>query len=230
MAQDWAAIWEKYHPDRQKHIDIVASLATAPTHDWTFVHDENDIRVWRKPCFDWTVHCVRGETIMQAPMETVFAIASNGNKRHEWDENCLECSTLQECNQFPNSNLRVDYLATKRILTVSSRDMLFAFTWAKPFNSPQTCITTSWSIDESDTTFDPHMHPRKGRVRGHVHVGGLYMEAVEENKTKVIYIASANPKGWLPIGLVNSASAKGAQCLASIRRAAEAKHNQHSKQ
>lgn len=55
-------------------------------------------------------------------------------------------------------------------------------------------------------------HPIPNKiVRGEVHVGSYCIEELEPKKCKVTYISDADPKGWIPGPLKNSASKNQAQ-------------------
>ena len=48
-------------------------------------------------------------------------------------------------------------------------------------------------------------------VRGEVHMGSYCIEELAPNKCKVTYISDADPKGWIPGVIKNTASKNQAQ-------------------
>eukprot|EP01098_Paradermamoeba_levis_P001867 TRINITY_DN12146_c0_g1_i2.p1 TRINITY_DN12146_c0_g1~~TRINITY_DN12146_c0_g1_i2.p1 ORF type:complete len:240 (-),score=45.94 TRINITY_DN12146_c0_g1_i2:146-826(-) len=223
MAQEWEDLLKKGEPLVEGKIGQIKKLSL-DEKEWNFISETRDIKIYKKKVDGLAFDCVLGVTEMNASLDIVFQIASDASTRTDWDENCAEARTV---HFFENAkgNLRVDYFRTKPIGLVSSRDLCFFFCWEKDPNN-NSCVTSSWSVADEDTHFDEVLHKTKGAVRAHVFIGALHMTAIGEKKTLVKYFASTDPKGWLPVTLVNHASHTGAFCLASIRRVAEA-HQQN---
>jgi hypothetical protein len=57
---------------------------------------------------------------------------------------------------------------------------------------------------------------RKNVVRGTLHYAGLWIEALGNNKCKVIYTLSSNPNGSIPTSIVNAANVSQPLCIAQV--------------
>eukprot|EP00762_Andalucia_godoyi_P000768 ANDGO_03906.mRNA.1 hypothetical protein EMIHUDRAFT_212350 len=214
----WEDVRIKYTPHANHHLDLIEKYAEE-VNEWHPLSEERGISVSKRKVDGWPVHCVRGSLTIQAPLQHVYDIVTHADTRSVWDENCVEGKTV---HSFSGVDVRVDYIATRQVAVVSSRDMAFCFAWRKhenghPASGRRRYVTTSWSVEHGDTLFDPVLSLRSGRVRGHVYLGGLMMEETDDGHTAVSMVACADPKGWLPHAVVNVAAAKGVMCLDSIR-------------
>lgn len=110
--------------------------------------------------------------------------------KSEWDEMCIESLLVREFSP----DFRVLYQRFTAPWPVSHRDFVFASRVSRIGND---ILLTAKSIECESVP------EKSGIVRGDVMTSGFYLEALADNLTRLTYLVNVNPKGSLPLWVVN---------------------------
>jgi len=91
---------------------------------------------------------------------------------------------------------------------VSNRDFVFA---SRVIRIGNDFLLTARSIE---TELSPE---RSGIVRGSIDTSGFYLQQIAEGVTRVTYVVNVDPKGMLPLFLVNKLGNNQCQVVHKIR-------------
>mmetsp|Transcript_31298 Transcript_31298/g.30959 ORF Transcript_31298/g.30959 Transcript_31298/m.30959 type:complete len:206 (+) Transcript_31298:26-643(+) len=135
--------------------------------------------------------------INRTPQQIVDVICDYQHKS-EWDDMCVESLMVQEFDP----NYRVLYQRFWAPWPISHRDFVFA---SKVSNIGEDIIIVAKSVE---TELAPE---KSGVVRGSINTSGFYLQKLGENLTRLTYLVSVDPKGSLPLWVVNQLGKKQCQ-------------------
>ncbi|PRP86706.1 hypothetical protein PROFUN_02855 [Planoprotostelium fungivorum] len=185
-----------------KALDIL-QLSRDQSDDWKTVATINDILITKKDTPEGLIY-IRGQGLIQAPLQTVADCIADSEKRHEWDESLKEAKVLTRMNPVTS----VNYMAYNAPWPVTPRDFVIL---AQGRHVEGSIVIASFSIDYDTCP------PKKGLQRAELLIGGYLLTPVT-NGTEVIYVQFADLKGNLPTKLVNQANQKLPLCIDGVRK------------
>lgn len=159
----------------------------------------------------------RAFNTIDAPLSEVVKVASLVEERPSWDPMTSRGWTVEVVERETDKVSGLTSLCSCVCWEfkglpgiVSTRSMCLALKVVEV--EPGCWVTACRSMDHPDCP------PASGAVRGHTECAGLVLKANGANGTDATYIASVDPKGWLPAPLVNLGAGKGAMCLEYLRQ------------
>ncbi len=196
---------------------------------WQPAYERHGVRVERNKRSK--IHAWRAFGHVDATLAEVIPVASGTESRVEWDPMCclgctidaLPATALKEGDDCggvgavgpEEAGLQELYACVNwafgGILSiVSPRDMCLAFRVKRL--APGVWVSAAKSMEH------PSCPPVRGCVRGVTRFAGLLMEACPTGGIDVTYVASVDPKGWLPGFAVNMGAGKGAMVVDFLRQ------------
>ena len=147
---------------------------------------------------DAGVFCVKGEGIVDFPIDECLDYIGDYSNRGKMDEMFVEGGVVEDIGM----NTRIEKFRMNPSSLVSDRD--FVIVTRKVHTSSGRVIWIACSCEHDDVP------PVKGVVRGVLIIGGWILDPVQDdhNKTFAHYIVEGDPKGSLPKMLVNMGSKK----------------------
>jgi len=142
------------------------------------------------------VYTCRGLATLQLPAELVFKIASGMDYWPIIDPYCVAGHQVQLVDE-DHEILYSRY--TTGIPLIAEREFVFLESRRALKNGQYLII--DFSIDDEVSSSVPN-HP--GSVRGELVRGGMQITPIDDQSCDVGFIVGANPKGWIPLFVVNA--------------------------
>lgn len=160
---------------------------------WKLIADEAGVQTYEKAKSNSGLVAFRGETLIPAPLKKIVTVMSQDSLQKEWIDAFVEGKLLSQVSPLE----RVEYTQTKVPWPFQNRDFVFdALT--KLNAKPATALIEMKSI------LDPLMPPREGIVRGEmIRCFYYFKEIPTTNVTKMVVEMEVDPKGAIPMWLVN---------------------------
>lgn len=181
-------------------------------HDsWKLEYDNrnDDTKVWTQSTTTTHFRMVKVHSVFpNISANTMYDVLHDPDYRKEWDEHMLISTEIGYLN--PNND--VGYYALSCPAPVRNRDFVLQRSWLDMGDEK---LIINHSVNHKD------YGPRKGFVRAISYITGFLVRKRSEG-CFLGYISQTDPKGKLPIWLVNKISQKFApRVVKQLRRAAE---------
>jgi hypothetical protein len=167
---------------------------------WKEVRNKKGIRVLTRVVEGNPIKQAWAETIIDAPIEVLFEIVATPETWTNWYAFCAEHKALKKIDE----NSLVGYFVAGLPFPFRDRDMIWLMKLKKNFEEGTGLIEIEKIPDSED---DPYgmdgVTKEKRRVRAGDMFGTCEMTRVDKNKTKVVYIAAADPNLPLPTWFLN---------------------------
>lgn len=159
---------------------------------WERVKDEHGIVVERRPVSDSALHEFRAAGFIDAPLEHVFAVIRDADRRTEWMENCVESRFVERGEEF-----QILYNRTRTPWPAWHRDVVIR--GSIRFEPADKAMLVLF-----EETTHPAEPPKEGVVRMPFLHGFWRLEPRDGNtRTWADYQVHANPGGNLPAWITN---------------------------
>nr|XP_008197607.2 PREDICTED: PCTP-like protein isoform X1 [Tribolium castaneum] len=199
--------------------DMLKKLVDEHTH-WKVEYDKGeDVKkgekqmqeyfVWTKTTPGCNFKMVKVQTVFHnIPANTMFDVLHDPDYRKEWDEHMLASVEIGYLN--PNND--VGYYALSCPAPVKNRDFVLQRSWLDLGDE---------KLILNHSVFHKDYPPRKGFVRAISHLTGFVVRPVEKG-CFLGYISQTDPRGKLPIWLVNKITQKFApKVVKQLKKAGE---------
>lgn len=177
---------------------LVALPAAAGEEGWKEISKEDGITCWQRPVPGTSLVEFRGQTVIEAPMRMVLAVLHDNKRKKEWMENTIENRLLRY--SAPGKTTIYNRLGSPFPL-ISDRDMVVKTDLEIRAKEKRVLI-------EGKAVEDAVQPPVPGVVRMPRLEVHWDIQAIDANRTNVIYQVQADPGGSIPQWLVNLASKK----------------------
>ncbi len=174
---------------------------------WKFATEEEGVKVYLKAAPPGQeINFSKGIGIIPGSPETVRCVFAAASIRPKWDEMYDKGQVLETLDM----NTVISYASFKAPWPVSGRDFCSI---GRSVLLPDGSILVYYSNFE-----DPRAPTNKKLVRGELIYSALWIKPVpgQPNKSEVVYAIGTNPKGSIPVSLVNAANIKQPLCVAKI--------------
>jgi len=167
-----------------------------------------DVKVHSKPTSDSLLNTQLGDAILPAPAHEVLKIAfsTNAEELKAWDVDLLTVKVLQELS--PNAKLYISTHVTP--FPINTRE--FVALRFQHIDPDGTCYCWGASLNRLDVP------ETSGNVRGVIDVSGWIIEPIKENPNtcRCRRIFRIDPKGLIPVFIVNSYKAKAGHFMVTL--------------
>lgn len=168
--------------------------------EWKKISDEDGIQAYQRregknPYGD--VVAFRGETVIPARLVKIATILNDSMIQKEWVDSLDEARIFDRRSKFES----LGYNKTSVPWPFQDRDFVFKANVQVQINPPVMLIKMK-SIE------DAREPPRDGVVRGEILISYFYMKELPGNRTQMVIEMALDPKGAIPLWLVNSAQKK----------------------
>lgn len=157
---------------------------------WDLVHSHKSCIVYTKKVENYSYNAIKVKS--QYPdidPETLYNVLHDHDYRKVWDKNMIEGKVIE----MLQDDVEIGYYLVRLGYGISNRDFCNMRTWRVKDNE--------WIIFNRSVISEkcPEV---KGCVRGQSIKSGYYIKKLEEG-TEFIYYSHCDPKGWLPVYIVN---------------------------
>ena len=160
---------------------------------WKLISDELGVQTYEKVSSNSGLVAFRGETLISAPLKKIATILNTDSFQKDWVDSFVESKILSKKDELE----RIEYNQTSVPWPFQNRDFVFKSV-SKLNVRPPTALITMQSLT------DPAMPPRVGIVRGEMIHSYYYLKEIPGiNATKMVVEMEVNPKGEIPMWLVN---------------------------
>ncbi len=174
-------------------IVIFSTFSTASfASEWEFVRQDNGIKVYRRSMENSDLLSFKGVGVVDAPIDVLLSVILDTRRTDEWTTNLKEAKVVKWVN-YPTVFIQYDHIVTPWPLS----DRLFV---------SQIKIDVNQKTYETRVTYSHTDYPmaNKGRIRGELDGSYYILRPIDGgDKTLVIGVAVADPKGDVPTWLVN---------------------------
>lgn len=189
-------------------IDLISanSAADGPGsdgHPWTerAHYEDIGVRVWQ--CDASPGLPKRFRAICEAPFAAsavLDQIRAYGSRAVSWAHNIEESCIAPLGDPIDGMQLLLQYSVTRAMFGVSSRDFITAM-------AEMPLPGGGWVRGGIGLEEHPSHPPRKGAVRGINYASGWHITPVGPGRSRVVYVAHSDPRGWLTHWVVATAMA-----------------------
>lgn len=177
------------------------SAAADQAMDWELARQEQGIRVFTRPVAGSDIREFRGETEIDAGLNTLMAVLDDTRAFRHWMYNCKAASLVYK----PSLLERYQYLLNDFPWPAADRDMLLRNLISQ---DPDTRIVTV-ALQAVPLNAVPESHratvPRTDDVRRVERLQGFFeLTPLSDSRSKVVFQLHLDPAGQLPASLVNA--------------------------
>jgi hypothetical protein len=169
---------------------VVASWQVTQVH-WEEVRDTDGIKVFIGRIADEPIAMVKTEVIIDAELKRIKEVLDDVAGRVKWVPYLSESKILQELT--PTEKLHYDRFAAP--WPAADRDIVYRGTTIRESNRGVVYIMKSEPASS--------LPEQKGVVRAQLLESSYSLTALNEGQTRVELIFHADPRGWLPLWIVN---------------------------
>lgn len=176
---------------------------------WEYVHTEEGVKVYKKDVKNSDLIAVKGVTVLPFPRAQVLSLMIDHTKRHLWVDRLLGIDRIKI---FDGKLDAISYYKVDLPWPVSDRDFVVRTKiWYDPAED----------VIHSKTASVEGVYPeQEDFVRAHSHQSTVTLKEAGPSSTAVEVIARVDPKGSLPLWLVNYLQAQWAHVtLTSLKEA-----------
>lgn len=171
-----------------------AQMPSVPVADsaWKKISNDNGVVAYSRDLPGTNVVAFRGETVIEASIAKVSNVLIDTSRKKEWVHKIADARDVRQISQYE----RVEYNRTSSgFFLVKDRD--FVFTAKAEFDK-----TKNQAIFLMHSVQDP-LAPETGSVRGEMKESRYILTRLSPNRTHVVVEIAADPKGNIPMWLVN---------------------------
>ncbi len=170
----------------------------ANVNQWKLIDDQDGIKTYEKKNPNSDLVAFRGEILIPAPLKKIATILQDEALQKEWIDSFVESKIIREVSEYE----RVGYNQIKVPWPCQNRDFVFRVN-AKVNVQPPTMLISMKSIETES------IPPVSGIVRGNIVDSYYYLkESNGLRATKVAVEMEVDPKGAIPLWLVNTSQKK----------------------
>lgn len=172
---------------------LVSTAAVAnsdPSSGWTLLEDSDGIQVFKKEIPGSDVIAFQGKTTIEASAEKLWWVLEDAKHEHEWVDRLAVNVVLEQSSPFE----RVQYQSFDLPWPISDRDFVYRATCSQPEKGVFHILLNSVEHSKS---------PRSTGVRGDIIESSIILEKKGEDLTHVTVEILSDPKGLIPVWLVN---------------------------
>ncbi|KAL4230161.1 START domain-containing protein 10 [Mactra antiquata] len=161
------------------------------TDGWKLEYQKNATMVWTKNNDVSSFQIVKVRTIFEdIPGETLYDVLHDPDYRKKWDHSMVEGYEI--CAINPNND--IGYYALRSPPPLRNRDFVTQRSWLDMGQE-------KWILNHSVN--HESCPPRKGYIRGISYLTGYLIRQQGDTKCQFTYVAQSDPRGKLPVWVVN---------------------------
>jgi predicted nuclease of predicted toxin-antitoxin system len=180
-------------------------------------HDEKDFcKVFMKTIKNQSPYW-KSVSYANCPAEFALSLLTKDDKEERmiWDTACVDSKVVLKLDE--DNVRRILWTEFKTPMMISNRDFLYQRSY-KVLNDSY--LLVCHSIDEED-----FQYKNSSCQRGLLHLGGMYIEKIGNDKCKITQILKSDAKGWLPHWVTFSAQFNQSLCPGRFSKFCEKLYN-----
>jgi hypothetical protein len=162
---------------------------------WKKISDQNGVTTYEERKSEKNVVAFRGEIIMPTTIERIATVLRDEKIRKKWVDALVETKMIEQISPLE----QVEYNHTSVPWPFQDRDFVYRAKIKVELGAARALLITMSSVET------PQMPEQKSIVRGEVIRSFYYMKDIPgpEPQTKVMIEMALDPKGGIPMWLVN---------------------------
>lgn len=197
-------------------------IETVDGDGWVHIKDVDDIKCSFKRSDESPFVLVKGDGIVNASLDAVLEFCSDPNNLYITDPMLIEVDIIEELEK----DFKIVHFMAKMPPAVSNRDFVwqeFDGMWQE--ESPRVAVSVVRSVEHEKVP------PKQGFVRGELVSSGFLLREVvgDPSKARVTYMIHVDPKGWLPVFLVNMLAGDQAMNVVRLKKHFDEKAEEEAK-
>jgi hypothetical protein len=179
---------------------ILFVLPTLGDDNWEFVSNKKGIKVEKRLVEGCPLKECRAEAIIDAPIEVIYKILTDGETWKDWYGFCLDSKNVQKIDE----NTFVIYLAADLPYPFHDRDGCLLVNLEKNFDEGKALFEANMIPDSEDDQYGmDSVKEEKRRIRMKSAFGTFKLTRVDPNKTKLRLHVGGDPNIFLPYWFMN---------------------------
>jgi len=159
--------------------------------DWDLVYEKKQNQVWTKGIADSDFLMIKARSVFpDVPADVAYDVLHDPAYRPKWDKFMISSKDIGIIN--PNND--ICYYALGAYPPIRSRDFVMQRSWLDIGDEKYIC---GHSVCHDD------FPPLKGYIRGTVYLTAYFVQALSDKSCQVTYVTHSDPKGKLPVWLIN---------------------------
>lgn len=171
---------------------LAAPLISDATEDWEEVKNQDGIRIYTRQATDSPIVMAKGIVVIDATPEAIMQVLDDNASHPMW----IPYLKVSRQLQAVADKERLEYNLFDAPWPASNRDFVFRVI-AVPGKDGH---STTFSMQSEDS---PLMPEQDGIVRGLLLESRFEITAMASAKTRVELLFQADPRGWIPVWVVN---------------------------
>lgn len=164
------------------------------TDQWKLEYQKNNTNVWTKSNDNSAFKVVKVRTTFEdVPASVLYDVLHDPDYRKVWDHSMLEAYEI--CCVNPNND--IGYYALRSPPPLRNRDFVTQRSWLDTGKE-------KWILNHSVN--HEKCPPRKGFIRGVSYLTGYLLRELGPDKVQFTYVSQSDPRGKLPVWVVNKAT------------------------
>jgi hypothetical protein len=165
--------------------------AQAQASEWNFVKEEQAVKVYKRDVEDSALKAMRGETVINAPIDKLLWVLFDNEHRTEWVDRLVESKILTR----KNSHEYIVYQRFHLSSLMSDRDYVY--------HGRAHQLSTDGAVRLSIQSVTHPQAPETVGIRAELIHTHYTLTPLGDGRTRVEVEVLTDPKGWLPAWLVN---------------------------
>eukprot|EP01113_Clastostelium_recurvatum_P019786 TRINITY_DN2339_c0_g1_i1.p1 TRINITY_DN2339_c0_g1~~TRINITY_DN2339_c0_g1_i1.p1 ORF type:complete len:237 (+),score=52.02 TRINITY_DN2339_c0_g1_i1:41-712(+) len=171
---------------------------------WKLVKDEGGVAIYTQRYPGSSFDMAKGVGIIRLPLATIIPLIKTVEQRKPWSPAIASEVVLEELSNEDNINIVLQHVTSNKVAVVSPRD--FVSVRIRCPSLPD----GSWAFATKSVPAHPDHPPTpSGVVRGQTHIAGMVLRPIMDDEgkeaTEVTWMAATDPKGWIPVAVINAA-------------------------
>ncbi|TNN16733.1 START domain-containing protein [Schistosoma japonicum] len=180
---------------------------------WTQEYAKNDVRVWSKGSENEGIKCFKATALFKGVSGSeLFDCIMDSEYRKQWDKSMIE--SYEFCQVNPKSD--IGYYSLRSPPGLKNRDFVLQRTWEK---------FDAYYVIACHSVFHKAVPVRKQFIRALSHINAYIIRVLSTHSCEMTYVTNCDPRGKIPIWVINKATQFMAPRAIQILYKASTKYN-----
>ncbi|CAH8472562.1 unnamed protein product [Schistosoma turkestanicum] len=161
---------------------------------WTQEYSKNDVRVWSKGSENEKIRAFKATALFKGVSGSeLFDCIMDSEYRKQWDKSMLESYEL--CQVHPQSD--IGYYSLRSPPGLKNRDFVLQRSWEK---------FDTYYVIACHSVFHKGIPVRKQYIRALSHMNAYIIRVLGTDSCEMTYVTNCDPRGKIPIWVINKAT------------------------